>query len=70
MNVSPPSEDKSDDVKDSFCEEVGRYFDEFCRYDTKILMWDFNAKLGKENIFKPTIRKKISHEISNDSGLK
>jgi hypothetical protein len=30
---------------------------------------DFNAKLGKENIFKPKIVNESLHEISNDNGV-
>jgi hypothetical protein len=44
-----------DDVKDSFYEELGRVINHFPRYDMKILLGDFNAKVGRENIFKPTI---------------
>jgi exonuclease III len=29
LNMHAPSEDKGDDVKDSFCEEVGRVFDRY-----------------------------------------
>jgi hypothetical protein len=36
LNVHAPCEDKSDDVKDSFYEELGRVFDQFPRYDMKI----------------------------------
>jgi hypothetical protein len=46
LNVHAPCEDKGDDVKDSFCEELGRFFDQFPRYDMKILLVDFNAKVG------------------------
>jgi hypothetical protein len=35
----------------------------------KILLGDFNAKVGRENIFKPTIGNKSLHEISNDNGV-
>jgi hypothetical protein len=48
----PLCEDKGDDVKDSFYKEIGRVFNQFPRYDTKILLGDFNAKVGRENIFK------------------
>jgi hypothetical protein len=41
--------------KDSFYEEQARVFDQFPRYDMKILLGDFNAKVGREDIFKPTI---------------
>jgi hypothetical protein len=48
-------QDKGDDVKDSFYEELERVIDQFPMYDTKILLGEFNAKVGRENIFKPTI---------------
>jgi hypothetical protein len=42
--VHAPCEDKSDDVKEGFCEELACVFDQFPRYDMKILMGDFNVK--------------------------
>jgi hypothetical protein len=68
--VHAPCEDKGDDVKDSFYEELGRVFDHFPKYDMNILLGDFNAKVGRENIFKPTIGNETLHEISNDSGVR
>jgi hypothetical protein len=70
LNVHAPCEDKSDDVKDSFYEEQGRVFDPFPRYDMKILLGDFNVKVGWEDIFKPTIGNESLHEISNDNGVR
>jgi hypothetical protein len=54
LNVHAPTEDKTDDVKDSFYEEPERVFDTFPKYHMKILLEDFNAKVGREEIFKPT----------------
>jgi hypothetical protein len=34
----------------------------------KILLGDFNAKVGREDIFKQTIRNENLHEISDDNG--
>jgi hypothetical protein len=68
--VHAPCEDKGDDEKDSFYEELRRVFDQFPRYDTKIILGDFNAKVGRENIFKPTIRNESLPEISNDNGVR
>jgi hypothetical protein len=34
-------------VKDSFCEELERVFDKFPNYHIKILLGDFNAKVGR-----------------------
>jgi hypothetical protein len=67
--VHAPCEDKSDDVKDSFYEELARLFDQFPRYDMKIL-GDFNAKAGRGDIFKPTNGNESSHEISDDNGVR
>ena len=51
-----PTEEKSDDSKDSFYEELEQVFDNFPTYHMKIMSGDFNAKLGREEIFKLTIR--------------
>jgi hypothetical protein len=36
----------------------------------KILLGDFNAKVGRQEIFKPTIWNESLHEISNDNGVR
>jgi hypothetical protein len=36
----------------------------------KILLGDFNAKVGREDIFKLTIGNESLHEISNDNGVR
>jgi hypothetical protein len=36
----------------------------------KILLGDFIAKVGTEDIFKPTIGNESLHEISNDNGIR
>jgi hypothetical protein len=35
----------------------------------KILLGDFTAKVGREDIFKLTIGNKSSHKISNENGV-
>jgi hypothetical protein len=69
LNVHAPTEDKTDDMKDSFYEELERVFDKFPKYHMKILLGDFKAKVGREDIFKPTTGNKSSHE-TNDNGVK
>jgi hypothetical protein len=68
--VHAPREGKGHDVKDSFCEELGSVFYHFPRQDMKILLGDFNAKVGRENIFKPTIGNEGLHEIINENGVR
>jgi exonuclease III len=70
LNVHAPTEDKIDDAKDSFCEELERVFDKFPKYHMKILLGDFNAKVDREDIFEPTIGNESLHEISNDNGVR
>jgi hypothetical protein len=36
----------------------------------KILLGDFNAKVGREDSFKPTIGSESLHEISNGNGIR
>ena len=61
LDVHAPCEEKSDSSKDSFYEELEQVFNHFPKYDTKILLRDFNAKVGRENIFKPTIGNESLH---------
>jgi hypothetical protein len=44
-----PPEDKDDDIKDSLYKELKQVFDQFPRYHMKILLGDFNAKVGRED---------------------
>jgi hypothetical protein len=36
----------------------------------KILLGDFNSKVGREDFFRPTIGNESFHEISNDNGVR
>jgi hypothetical protein len=68
LNLHASTEDKIDDVKDSFYDELERVFDKFPKYHMKILLGDFSAKVGWEDIFKPTIGNDIQesdHEKYN-----
>jgi hypothetical protein len=68
LNVHALREDKTDDVKDSFYEELERVFDKFLKYHMLILLGD--AKLGREDIYKTAIGNETLHEISNDNGVR
>ena len=45
-------------------------FNHFPKYRMKILLRDFKAKVGRENIFKPTIGQESLHQDSNDNGVR
>jgi hypothetical protein len=70
LNVHAPTEDKTDDIKDRVYVELEQVLDKFPKYHMKILLGDFNAKVGSEDIFKPTIGNGSLHEISNDTGVR
>jgi endonuclease/exonuclease/phosphatase family metal-dependent hydrolase len=57
-------------VKDSFYEELERVFDKFPKCHMKILLGDFNAKVGREDILKPKIGNESLHESSNDNWIR
>jgi hypothetical protein len=52
VNVYAPTEDKDDVIKDSFYKELEDIFNQFPWYHMKILMGNFNANVGREDIFK------------------
>jgi exonuclease III len=70
LNVHTPTEDKDDDIKDRFHEELEQVFNDFPRYHMKTLMGDFSAKVGREDIFKPVIGNETLREASIDNGVR
>jgi hypothetical protein len=52
VNARAPTEEKDDDSKDSFYEELKGVFFYFPKYHMKILLGDFNAKVGRKDTFK------------------
>jgi hypothetical protein len=49
LNAHEPTVEKGVDSKDSFYEEFEGVFDHFPKYHMKILLDDFNAKVGGED---------------------
>jgi hypothetical protein len=46
--VHAPTEEKDDEQKDTFYDKLERLYMKSPKYDIKIVLGDFNAKLGKE----------------------
>jgi hypothetical protein len=70
LNVHAPTEDKTEDVKGSFYVEVGTIFNKFPIYSMRTLLIDFNVKVGREDIFKPTFGNESLHKIHNNNGVR
>ena len=70
LNVRAASEEKSDDTKDSFYEVLEQVFNHFPKYHMKIVLGDFNAKLGRGDIFKATVGNESLQQDSNENGVR
>jgi len=55
LNVHATSKEKSEHLNNRFFEELERVLHHFPKYHMNILLGDLNAKVGTENIFKPTV---------------
>jgi len=56
--------------KTVFMRNWSRFFIIFLKYHMKILLGDINAKVGREDIFKPTIGNECQHQDRNYNGVK
>ena len=71
LNVHAPSEEKSDSSKHSFMRNYEQIFNHISKYQMKILLGDFNAKLGGgKDFLKSTIGNESLHQDSNDNGVR
>jgi hypothetical protein len=71
LNVHELCEEKSDDSKDSFYEKLEQVFlYHFPNFHTTILLGDFNAKVRRENVFKPKIGNKDLYKETNDNDVR
>jgi hypothetical protein len=69
LNAHAPTEDKRDDTKDNLYEELERVFDQFLTYYMNSSLRNFNADVGMEDIFTPTIGNESLHEFSKVNGV-
>jgi hypothetical protein len=65
-----PIEDKIDDVKETFYNELEYVFEKFPKYYIEILLGYYSNKERREDIFKPTIGNDNLHKISNNNGVR
>lgn len=70
INCYAPTDDKNEEIKNAFYEELDRICDALPTGKPKIILSDFNAKIGKEAAYRPTIEKDSLHNDSNDNGNK
>ncbi|XP_060665604.1 craniofacial development protein 2-like [Drosophila nasuta] len=65
-----PTEEKDDAVKDAFYARLEDTYDRCPNHDVKIILGDFNAKIGRERIFDRTVGQFSLHETTSNNGFR
>lgn len=68
--VHAPTEESDEEEKDTFYEQLDTIISETPKQDMLLLCGDFNAKIGREELYRPTIGLHSLHNISNDNGTR
>ncbi|XP_035787837.1 uncharacterized protein LOC118464508 [Anopheles albimanus] len=68
INVHAPTEDKTEEEKDLYYGRLLRAIDQCPKYDVKIILGDFNAKIGRDPVYRQYTGLHSLHEHSNDNG--
>jgi len=63
-----PTDDKKQDEKETFYEDLNTIFQSTPKSQLKIIRGNFNAKIGKEEIYRPSIRNESLHTLYNQNG--
>ena len=59
---------KTEEVKEEFYNLLEQNINQIANSDFKILLGDFNVKVGKENIYKPTTGNESLQNETNNNG--
>ena len=70
INVHAPTNKKTEEIKEDFYNLLEQTISQIPSSDIQITLEDFNAKVGKQNIYKPTIGNESLHNETNDNGMK
>lgn len=68
ISAHVPMEEKKEEEKWDFYTDLENAYDRAPRFDMKIILGDFNSKIGKEEMYHPTTGKHSLHNITNDNG--
>jgi hypothetical protein len=64
------TEEKNENEKDLFYDLLEKEYDKCPKNDMKLIIGDFNAKIGQEGNLKPTIGKHSLHKDFRDNGMR
>lgn len=69
INVHAPTKDKEEEEKDMFYAALEDTFNQ-SKGDIRLVLGDFNAKIGREEVYRSTIGSHSLHTNTNDNGIK
>jgi len=69
VNAHTPTEDKEEEEKENFYERLELLYDSLPRNDVKIIMGDFNAKIGNEKSHRGTTGGHSLHDTSSENAI-
>jgi len=70
INVHAPTNEKTEDEKEELYNLSEQNVNQIANSYIKIILRDFNAKVGKEDIYKPTTGNENLHNETNNNGIK
>jgi len=70
INVLPPTNEITEEIKEEFYNLLEQNMNQIAGSDIKVILGDFNAKVGKESIYKPAIGNESLHNETKNSGRK
>ncbi|XP_055388146.1 uncharacterized protein LOC129616516, partial [Condylostylus longicornis] len=68
ISAYAPTEEASETIKEVFYDELSLVCERVSKYDTIIIMGDFNAKIGKEELAQRVAGKFSMHEETSENG--
>jgi len=70
LNWYAPTEDKNNEVKSDFYEDLENAYDSLPGSTVKIIVGDLNAQIGRESSYRSTIGQESLLVTSNDNGVR
>lgn len=70
LNIYAPTEVSSVEEKETFYDLLEEEIEKMPKEDTRLIMGDFNAQIGKEKFIEKVAGKQTIHEKTNDNGLR
>ena len=68
INVHAPTEEKMEEKKDKFCDDLQKTYDRTTKHDIVMILGGLNVKIGKEKAYESVKGKNTLHDVWNQNG--